>query len=239
MVQALLEHATTVFVSGHHQDIVNDGAINELAVIWRVLVQDLLDNVVTVQVLDQLDDIRLQALHQKRQLVAIRHVVNDFLQRPGAMLVDGNQEQVVLQDFQHKIKVSLRAVVHQFLHKVVTKRIDNKLVQQRMDFFKDHLEIGHTGQAAGHHVLVNAFLKKTTPILVLCQAQNVASQQRQRSLQHQCQVVLIDFRWRRRSRSGFLSVQAETRQGQQAIETLVVPELRVGGCRWRGGGFHD
>ena len=48
MVDAALEHAATVAVSGDLDAVVRDGIVDELVVLWRELVQALLDNMVSV-----------------------------------------------------------------------------------------------------------------------------------------------------------------------------------------------
>lgn len=70
------------------------------------------------------------------------------------MLVDQDLEQVVLQDLQYEVKIRLVAVDDQFLDQIIAKRVDNQLIEIRVDLGKDNFEVVESGLVVRNQVLV-------------------------------------------------------------------------------------
>ena len=96
---------------------------------------------VSIQVLDEIDNMRFQASNQYIELCTSAQTVDDLLQCPGTVLVDRYFEQVELQSVQDHIQIALIAISNHLLHQIVTKRIYNQFVHVRMNFVKDNGEI--------------------------------------------------------------------------------------------------
>lgn len=68
MVDAALEDAAAVAMRGHGNAVGGDSVIDKLVLLGGELVEALLDDVVSVEVLDQADDVAPQCLDDKRNL---------------------------------------------------------------------------------------------------------------------------------------------------------------------------
>ena len=62
--------------------------IDELTLLWRILIQNFLNHVITIEILDKLDHIRLKTLYQDPQLMIIAKAADDLLQCPRPVLVN-------------------------------------------------------------------------------------------------------------------------------------------------------
>lgn len=65
MVQTFLQDTTSVFVGSHYVQILDDRVVYKLAVRGWVLVEDLLYHMVPIEILDEFNDIWLQAFDEK------------------------------------------------------------------------------------------------------------------------------------------------------------------------------
>lgn len=74
MVNAPLQHTTSVSMSGNLNAVGSNGVVNELVVFGRQLVQTFLDDVVSVEVLDQADDIQAESDNDGPDLVGLTSV---------------------------------------------------------------------------------------------------------------------------------------------------------------------
>ena len=52
---------------------------------------------IAIEILDQLDDIRTQAINYQCELVLVGYSINNLLEGTSAMLVDGNLKEVIQQ----------------------------------------------------------------------------------------------------------------------------------------------
>jgi hypothetical protein len=85
MVDRALDDAASVTMSGDFDAVGADGIIDELIVFRRQLVKTLLHNVVSVQVLDERDDIKVEGKNEILDLAMGRKKVDHFLNSSGSL----------------------------------------------------------------------------------------------------------------------------------------------------------
>lgn len=118
-----------------------DSVVDELVILWRKLVEALLDDVVAIQVLDQDDDMQAESdddgmdldkvklvktirpAVERSYLAARRKEVDHLLNRTCTMHVEGDVDQILRDRLADQVALLIGAVLEELLAKVVAKRI--------------------------------------------------------------------------------------------------------------------
>ena len=94
-----------------------------LIILWRELVQALLNDVVAVQVLDENDDVQTERHDDRVDLAAGRQEINHLLHSTRAMHVQGDVHEILSNRLADKVPLFIRGVLQQLLTEVVAKWI--------------------------------------------------------------------------------------------------------------------
>ena len=127
VVDAALKHAATVAVSGYLDAVGSDGVIDELVILGRELVQALLDNVVTVEVLDENNNVQAESDDDGVDLAARREEVDHLLDGARAVHVEGDVDEVLGDGLADEVTLLVGAELEELLTQVVAEGIYEKL----------------------------------------------------------------------------------------------------------------
>lgn len=127
VVDAALENAAAVTV-GTDVDAVDTNSVeDELRVLGRKLVKALLNNVVTVQILDKLDNLVAESLNNDRHLLLGRDKLYHLLQSSCSVLVQSNADEIGGRVQDQDSALLIVAELKKLLTQVVTERIGHQL----------------------------------------------------------------------------------------------------------------
>ena len=82
-------------VSSNINTVGTNGVEDELSIGWGEFVEALLDDMITVQVLDKLNNSESESVNDRLNLTGCGDEFNHLLQSPSSMLVESNANKVV------------------------------------------------------------------------------------------------------------------------------------------------
>lgn len=167
VVDTTLQHTTAMAVGTDFDAVLADGIINELGVCGSEAVETLLDDVVTVEVLDELDNVIPQGNYDHLGLLAGGDELDHLLERASAVLVESNLHKLGGSIADKSGTLSVVGVFEQLLAQIVAEWISHKLDNMWARLGKDHVELNRV-------FLLELALKIAAAVLVLTQGIQIA-----------------------------------------------------------------
>jgi hypothetical protein len=179
MVDATLEHTTTVTMSCHFDTVGGDCIVNELhatvsdrnigynlsvylVVLGCQFVEALLNHMVTVQVLNEDNHVKAESNDDRVDLTPSRKEVNHLLNRTCTMHIERDVDEVLGNRFADEIALFIRGELQQLLAEVVTEGVCHQVREMTEGFTEDHIAmLGGT--------LLELLLEVSAAVLVLAQ----------------------------------------------------------------------
>lgn len=85
MIDAALENATAVSMSGYLDAVSSHCIVDELVVLWLEGVETLLNDMIAVEILDEGDDVAVEGRDESGNLARCREMVNESLDRASSV----------------------------------------------------------------------------------------------------------------------------------------------------------
>lgn len=123
VVDAALQDTAAVAVSPNDDTVRTNGIVDELGVPGIETVEAFLDDMVTIQVLHQLDHVVLQSAHDGAGLLRSRDELNHLLQSASAVLVESNLDKLRRRVVHENGSLVVVGILQQLLAQVVTEGV--------------------------------------------------------------------------------------------------------------------
>lgn len=123
MINASLQDTASMAVSSNLNTVSADGVVDELVVLRSKAVQALLDDMVTVEVLDQRDHAGVERNNDNGNLLRGRQELNHLLDSTGTVHVQGNVDQLGRNILNNDGALLVAAKLQQLLAQIVAERI--------------------------------------------------------------------------------------------------------------------
>ena len=127
MVYAALEYTAAMAVGSNLDAVSRDGVVDELIVLRCELVQALLDDVVTVEVLNEDDDVQAERDNDGVDLATRREEVNHLLDSARAVHVERDVDEVLGDGLADEVALLVGTELEKLLTQVVAEGIYEKL----------------------------------------------------------------------------------------------------------------
>ena len=141
MINASLKDTAAVAVGANFNTMGSNSIKNELSIGGSQLVQALLNDVVSIEILDKLHNPVSESVDDGLDLAWRRDEFNHLLQRTSSMLVEGNANQVMRCVLDQNSALVIIAVLQQFLAEIVTKWICHELDDMLICLKPDHMDL--------------------------------------------------------------------------------------------------
>jgi hypothetical protein len=178
MVDRSLDDAAAMTVSGDFDTVGTDGVVNELVVFRGQMVETFLDDVVSVQVLDERDDVEVEGEDQVLDLSLSREQVDHLLDRSSSVHVERNGYEFSRQTLDQSVPLFVAAKLEQLLREVVAKSVRHELPKVWEDLGEDHVAVFRV-------VLFEFLLEEAATMLVFAQGGHVCCTVSGHASQHQ------------------------------------------------------
>lgn len=167
VVDTTLKDAAAMAVCADIDAVESDRIEDELRVEGGKLVQAFLDNVVTIQILDQLHNLITQGLDNDLNLLWCRDELNHLLECASSVLVQGDADKVVRGVADQDGALLVVAELEKLLAEVVAERIGHELNDVHVGLLPD--EVDGLFVAA-----LKLLLEETAAVLVLAKCVDLA-----------------------------------------------------------------
>lgn len=127
MIDAALQHTTTMAVSAHLDAVIANRIEDKLRVQGGELIQALLNDVIAIEVLDQLDDAEAKGFDNEMDLLRSANVFNHLLQRSCSMLIECNSHHVLGRVLDQNGAFIVIAELEELLAQIITKGVRHEL----------------------------------------------------------------------------------------------------------------
>ena len=127
MVNAALENAAAMTMGTHIDTVATDSIKDKLRVDRGEFVEALLDDVISVEVLNQFNHASAKSLGDEVDLLRSTDVLNHLLQGTGAVGVESNANHVLGRVLDENGPVVVIAKLQKLLAQIITKRVRHKL----------------------------------------------------------------------------------------------------------------
>jgi hypothetical protein len=200
VVDASLEHAATMAMGAHLDAVAAHSIENELRIGCRKLIKALLYDVISVEVLNELNDPVAQGFDDNLSLFGRGDELNHLLQCPGAMLVQRNLDHLRGRVADQGRSLHVVTILEELLAKVVAERVRHQLNHMDVGLEPNHVDV----LAAA---LFELLLEITASVLILAELVNSAHNRLKG------QVLISSHGWSATSVSVTLQQQLDMHQG--------------------------
>lgn len=177
MINAALQHATTVTMGGNLDAVLSDSIVDELVIFWSELVEALLNDMVTIEVLDQSHHMKAKRENDRIDLSIIAVIslspsgqkVDHLLNCSCTMHVKGDVDKLCRDGFTDDIALFVSGILQELLAQVVSERIRHELRKVVEGFAEDHIPVLR-------EAFLQLLLQIATSVLVLAQSSDFALQ---------------------------------------------------------------
>lgn len=169
VINAALEHTAAMSMGANLDTVVTNGIKNKLRVRSGELVKALLDDVVSVQILDEFHNTEAESFDDEMNLLRSADILNHLLEGPCSMLVESDAHHVFGCVLDQDSSFVVIAELEELLAQIITKRIRHEL-----DDMLIGLEPNHVNLIA--FALLQLLLEIAAAVLVLAQLVNLASE---------------------------------------------------------------
>jgi hypothetical protein len=122
----------------------SDSIVDELIVVCNELVQAFLDNVVTVEIFDESDDVHRQGVDQGPDLLWLSgrsEEIDHLLHSSSSVHVERNTNEVISNRFDDGRSLFVGRVFEQFLTQVVAEGIRHEFGEMSVGLSEDHVSV--------------------------------------------------------------------------------------------------
>lgn len=141
VVDTALKDTASVTVSCDFDTVSSDGVVDELVVFGREVVEALLNDVVTVEILDERDDVEIEREDQALNLTLSREEIDHLLNGASSVHVERDGNEFSSDRFNESVTLFVGSVLEETLSEVVGERIRHELSEVREDFVEDHVAV--------------------------------------------------------------------------------------------------
>lgn len=168
MIDTTLENAATVAMGADINAVSSDRVKDELRVNRSELVETLLDDVVTVEVLDELNDAVAKSADDDLNLSGGGDELDHLLQSPSAVLIESDADKVVRRVLDQNSALFVVTVLEKLLAEVVTERVGHELDNMLVGLKPDHVDLLRVA-------VLKLLLKVSAAVLILAQSIDLAT----------------------------------------------------------------
>jgi hypothetical protein len=141
VIDTALEDATSVTVSSDFNAVGSDRVVDELVVFRREVVEALLNDVVSVEILDESNDVKVEGEDETLNLTLGREEVDHFLNGAGSVHVERDRNEFTSDRLDEGVTLFVGGVFEKALSEVVGERIRHELGEMGEDFVEDHVSV--------------------------------------------------------------------------------------------------
>lgn len=168
MIDAALKNAAPMTVSADVNTMVANCIKDELGVFRRQLVKTLLDDVVTIQVLDEVDNLVTKSIDNDLHMLGDRDKLNHLLEGTSTVLVQGNANHLCRCILDKGSAFIISAVLQELLAEIVAERIHHQLGDVRASLSPDLADLGRVS-------VLQLLLKEPAAMLVFAQSEDLSN----------------------------------------------------------------
>lgn len=168
MVDAALEHTAAVAMRADLDAVVTNRVKDELGILGRQLVEALLNDVVSVEILDELDHAETEGFDDEMNLLRSIHKLNHLLQRPRAVLVEGDAYHVLRRVLDQDSSLVVIAKLEELLAQIITKWVRHELDDVLVRLMPDQVNLLRVA-------FIKFLLEEAATVLVLAEVIDLAN----------------------------------------------------------------
>lgn len=169
VINAALHHAASMAVGGNLDTVMSNSIVDELVVIGLKTMDALLDDVISIQILDESNNRTLQGLTNQTNLLRRTQLLDGLLNRTSTMHVLRDLHQRATDAANNSQALRRRALFDQLLAEVVSEGIRHEFHDLRHNFSKDQVA------SNGSLVLIEFLLQITATILILAHLEDLTN----------------------------------------------------------------
>ena len=141
MINATLENTAAVTMGTNINAVKSNSIKDELSINGRELVETLLDDMITIQILDKLHDSVAEGIDDGLDLARSRDELDHLLQSSGAVLVESNADQIMRGILNQDSALLIIAILQQLLAEVVAEGVGHQLNNMLISLKPDHMDL--------------------------------------------------------------------------------------------------
>mmetsp|Transcript_9391 Transcript_9391/g.34835 ORF Transcript_9391/g.34835 Transcript_9391/m.34835 type:complete len:211 (-) Transcript_9391:2052-2684(-) len=127
IINTSLQHTATVLVRGNLHTSTSNCVVNELLVLGTQFLQASLNHMVSIQILDERNNVAFQGACHQFDLLGSTDALNKLLNCSGTVHIRGNFHEIIAHSTNDFRLVYIIAMLHQFLAQIVSKWIGHEL----------------------------------------------------------------------------------------------------------------